>query len=388
MSPTTSTAQLNESSRARVAYVHVPFCAHRCGYCNFTLLAGRDDLIDAYLEAIGRELAALGTPREVDTLFFGGGTPTHLPPDRLARLIETARHWFPLAAGYELSIEANPIDIRPELVDLLAGLGVTRLSLGGQSFDAGKLRLLERDHTPQMLRRAVELAKQRIASVSLDLIFGTPGETLAAWRRDLQLALELQPDHVSTYGLTFERGTRFWSRLKQGELATVDEETERGMYCEAIDTLAAAGFEHYEVSNFARPGHRCRHNEAYWSGAGYYAVGPGAARYVDGRREINHRSTTTWLRRVLAGQSPVAESECLEAEERAREQLVFGLRRMAGVERASFGRATGYDLDALAGPKLSELVERGLLADDGRVVRLTRAGLLVSDSIWPRLLRS
>lgn len=235
---------------------------------------------------------------------------------------------------------------------------------------------------------AVELAKQRIASVSLDLIFGTPGETLDVWRRDLDEALQLAPDHVSTYGLTFERGTRFWSRLVHGELGRADEEIERTMYCDAIDTLAAAGLEHYEVSNFARPGHRCRHNEAYWSGAGYYAVGPGTARYVDGRREINHRSTTNWLRRVLAGQSPVAESECLPPAERARERLVFGLRRMAGVERASFGRATGYDLDTLVGPKLGELVERGLLADDGSVVRLTRAGLLVSDSIWPRLLRA
>ncbi len=361
--------------------------AHRCGYCNFTLLAGRDDLVDRFLEAIGLELAGLGTPREVDTLFIGGGTPTHLPLDRLARLIETIRHWFRLAPGHEFSVEANPIDIRQEVVDLLADLGVNRISLGGQSFDPAKLELLERDHSPAVLRQAVELAQRRIRSVSLDLIFGTPGESLQVWRRDLQAGLELAPDHLSTYGLTFERGTRFWSRLEHGQLARLDEETERSMYAAAIDALTEAGFEHYEVSNFARPGHRCRHNEAYWSGAGYYAVGPGAARYIDGRREMNHRSTTTWLKRVLAGQSAVAESECLPPEDRAREALVFALRRLAGVDRQSFRRATGYEIDGLVGPQLVELARRGLLADDAHAVRLTREGLFVSDSIWPQFLR-
>ncbi len=379
---------MNPPTRLRAAYVHVPFCAHRCGYCNFTLVAGRDDLVDRYLEAIALELARLGTPREVDTLFLGGGTPTHLPPELLARLIDSVRQWFHLAPGYEFSVEANPIDISPEVVDLLADHGVNRISLGGQSFDPAKLQVLERDHTPAVLRQSVELAQRRIDSVSLDLIFGTPGETLAGWQQDLQSAIALAPDHVSTYGLTFERGTSFWSRLEHGQLARLDEETERSLYAAAIDALTAAGFEHYEVSNFAQPGHRCRHNESYWSGAGYYAVGPGAARYVDGRREMNHRSTTTWLKRVLSGQSPVAESECLAPEDRAREALVFALRRLAGVDRASFNRATEYDVDALVGSKLAEFVRLGLFNDDGQIIRLTRDGLFVSDSIWPQFLRT
>jgi oxygen-independent coproporphyrinogen III oxidase len=383
----TPPAEMNAPARLRAAYVHVPFCAHRCGYCNFTLVAGRDDLVDRFLDAIAAELELLETPREVDTLFIGGGTPTHLAPDRLARLIEIVGRWFQLAPGYEFSVEANPIDISPTVVDLLADHGVNRISLGGQSFDAAKLAILERDHTPAMLRRAVELSQRRIGSVSLDLIFGTPGETLDLWQRDLQMAIELAPDHLSTYGLTFERGTSFWNRLEHGQLARLDEETERSMYAAAIDAISNAGFEHYEVSNFARPEHRCRHNEGYWSGAGYYAAGPGAARYIDGRREMNHRSTTTWLKRVLAGESPVAESECLAPEDRAREALVFGLRRLAGVDRTSFRRATGYDIDALVGSKLTDLVRLGLFDDDTHVVRLTREGLFVSDSIWPQFLR-
>jgi oxygen-independent coproporphyrinogen-3 oxidase len=259
--------------------------------------------------------------------------------------------------------------------------------LGVQSFDPAKLKLLERDHTPDMARRAVELAARALESVSLDLIFAAPGETAAGWQRDLNAALALRPQHISTYGLTFERGTTFWSRLGRGDIARVDEEQERELYAQAIDTLSDAGFEHYEVSNFARPGHRCRHNETYWAGEGYFAAGPGAARYVDGRREMNHRSVTTWLKRVLAGESPVADSETLNAEDRAREMLVFGLRRLEGVERSAFTARTGYAIDSLVGESLAKVVGAGLLADNGAQVRLTREGLFVSDAIWPHFLR-
>jgi oxygen-independent coproporphyrinogen-3 oxidase len=377
-----------EFADPRAAYVHVPFCRHRCGYCNFTLVAGRDDLVDDYLRAIELELRSLGEPREVDTLFFGGGTPTHLPSDKLRRLFDIVRSWFTLAEGSECSVEANPVDLDDEMLGVLAEAGVNRISLGGQSFDAAKLELLERDHTADQLCRAVRAAKERIASVSLDLIFGVPGESLTSWQSDLSRALELAPDHVSTYGLTFERGAAFWGRLLKGELARLGEELERAMYAHAIDTLVAAGFEHYEVSNFARPGHRCRHNEVYWSGEGYFAVGPGAARYVAGRREMNHRSTTTYLARVLAGQSSVAESERLDHADRARELLVFGLRRLEGVERGEFAHRSGFALDALAGDAMARMVALGLLQDDGRRVRLTREGLFVSDAIWPHFLRA
>jgi oxygen-independent coproporphyrinogen-3 oxidase len=372
----------------RAAYVHVPFCRHRCGYCNFTLVAGRDDLIEDYLRAIALELRSLAEPCEVDTLFFGGGTPTHLPPEKLRELIATARRWFPLAHDYEFSVEANPADLNDAMLAALADCGVNRVSIGGQSFDSAKLKALERDHAPDDVRRAVEMAKSRLVSVSLDLIFGVPGETLGTWRADLAAAVALGPDHVSTYGLTFERGTAFWKRLVEGELGRLDEELERSMYLTAIDALAAAGFEHYEVSNFARPGRRCRHNETYWTGAGYFAVGPGAARYVGGRREMNHRSTTTWLKRVLAGQSPVAESETLRPADRARELFVFGLRRLEGIDRPSFAARSGFEIDELVGQPLARYVELGLLVDDGRRVRLSREGLLVSDAIWPHFLRA
>lgn len=371
----------------RSAYLHVPFCRHRCGYCNFTLVAGRDDLIDAYLRAIELELAGLGGPHEVDTLFFGGGTPTHLPPAALGQLLDLAQRHLPLARGGEFSMEANPDDLTEEALAQLAAGGVTRISLGGQSFDAAKLKALERDHSGETLRGAVRAAQTHLSSVSLDLIFGVPGETLEVWQADLTAALALGPQHVSTYGLTFERGTAFWSRLLGGAIARLDEELERSMYAAAIDTLQAAGLEHYEVSNFALPGHRCRHNESYWLGHSYFAVGPGAARYVNGRREMNHRSTTTYLKRVLGGQSAVAESETLGPEDRAREALVFSLRRLEGITRDDFAARTTFDLDELVAEPLRRMTALGLLLDDGSRVRLSREGLFVSDAIWPHFLK-
>ncbi|MEQ8847293.1 radical SAM family heme chaperone HemW [Botrimarina sp.] len=371
----------------RSAYLHVPFCRRRCGYCNFAVVAGRDDLAGRYLDALAVELSWLGGPQPVDTLYIGGGTPTRLALPELERLLSLAAEWFPPAgAQREWTVEANPGDLTRQSVRLLAEHGVTRLSLGVQSLNAAKLSRLERDHTPADVRRVVEAARGAGLSVAVDLIFAAPGETLDAWRRDLSDTLALAPDHVSTYGLTYEKGTSFWSRRHSGGLAELDDELQRSMYLDAIDRLNAAGLEHYEVSNFALPDRRSRHNEAYWLGHEYHAAGPGAARYSRGVRQTNHRSTFTWLRRVEAGSSPVAESEELSPEDRARERLVFGLRRLEGVDRRVFADASGYTVDALAGDAVRRFAAEGLLDDDGRRVRLTREGLLVSDALWPELL--
>lgn len=370
----------------RAAYIHVPFCRHRCGYCNFTLITGRDDLIGDYLQAIAIELSSLQSPHEVDTLYFGGGTPTHLDPKQFAQLAEAVLRWHPLAPGYEWTVEANPADVDESMINTLATLGVTRLSLGGQSFHDVKLLLLERDHHAADIGRAVALARSAGMQVSLDLIFAAPGETLQQWSADLDAAIALAPNHISTYGLTFEDGTAFWNRRQRAELTEVDEDLELKMYALAIDRLVVAGFEHYEVSNFATPGCRSRHNETYWSGVGYYAAGPGAARYVNGVRETNHRSTTTYLKRVFAGDSPVAEREQLDSEARAREFLVFALRRLAGISRDVFAQTTGYELNELVGKPLQKFVELGMLHDDGERVSLTREGLFVCDAMLPEML--
>jgi oxygen-independent coproporphyrinogen-3 oxidase len=370
----------------RAAYVHVPFCRHRCGYCNFTLVAGRDDLIEAFLRAVDAELASNSRPQEIETLYFGGGTPSHLPPAQLRVLAESVLHRHPLAAGHEWTIEVNPADASAELIDTIQSLGITRISLGAQSFRDEKLTLLERDHSAADIERAVALARQANLAVSLDLIFATPGESLDEWQADLDAAISLDPDHVSTYGLTFEQGTTFWGRRLRQNLSEVGESLQHDMYALSIDRLSSAGYEHYEVSNFARPGQRSRHNETYWSGNGYFAYGPGAARFVNGIRETNHRSTTTYIRRMLAGESPVAEREQLPPEDRAREQLIFSLRRLEGVSRSDFRDRNGINVDDLVAGPLTRFVALGFLLDDGERIKLSRAGLFVSDALWPEFL--
>jgi oxygen-independent coproporphyrinogen-3 oxidase len=365
----------------RSVYIHVPFCAHRCGYCDFTLVAGREELIGDYLRGLEWELSRLERPRDVETLFVGGGTPSHLPPPQLARLMELLRQWYRLAEDCEFSVEANPAGFDQAKIDVLLDAGVNRVSLGVQSFDDPMLSLLERDHHAADVVTVMERLRGRCANVSFDLIFGVPGQTLPLWRETLKRAIELGPTHVSTYGLTFERGTSFWSRRRKGQIVAAPEELERAMYAAAMDDLAAAGFEQYEISSFARPGYRCRHNQVYWSGRPYFGFGPGAARYINGRRESNHRSVTTWLKRVLAGESPVGDAETLSPEERARERIVLGLRRTEGLDRDEFRRETGFDVEMLAAAALARHHRAGLLEIIGSRIRLTREGRFLADSV-------
>jgi oxygen-independent coproporphyrinogen-3 oxidase len=370
------------NAQPRSAYIHVPFCAHRCGYCDFTLVARRDDLIEAYLEALAIELGRLERPREVDTLFFGGGTPTHLAAPQLECLMALAHRWFPSARGAEICVEANPAGLDDAKIAILAEAGVNRVSLGVQSFDTGVLELLERDHRGPEVPAVVERVRRQIPNIGLDLIFGVPGQSLELWQATLAAALALQPTHLSTYGLTFEKGTSFQSRLNKGLIHRCDEESERQMYALAMDELPRAGFEQYELSNFARPGFCCRHNQVYWSGRPFFGFGPGAARYAAGRRELNHRSVTTWINRVLAGHSPIAESEELSPESRARELIMLNLRRCEGLSLTEFREQTGFDFRALAGEMLPRHLRQGLLEECDGHVRLTREGRFLADTVF------
>jgi oxygen-independent coproporphyrinogen-3 oxidase len=370
----------------RAAYLHVPFCAHRCGYCDFATVAGQDHRADQYLDALDREMASLETPQPVVTIFVGGGTPTHLTARQLARLLHSIRSWFLLEPGYEFTVEVNPGTLDGEKLTLLADHGVNRLSLGGQSFHPHLLRILERHHQPEDLARAIELARRRIAEISVDLIFGIPGQTLEEWRADLETVATLQTPHLSTYGLTYEKGTRLWKQRESGQVVPVAEELELAMYVSAIDTLAALGFEHYEISNFARPGHRCRHNLVYWANEAYFGFGLGAARYVQGRREVNTRDLTQYLRQTAQGVMPIQQAEELVPRARALETAILQLRRMEGIDRWSFRNQTGHDLDQIAAPVLRRRHASGLLEDDGRWIRLSRQGKFLADVVFQELL--
>ncbi len=377
---------MDQGPEPHAAYVHVPFCAHHCGYCDFAVATGQDHLIERYIDALASELSRLGEPRPIDTLFLGGGTPTYLGPRPLDRLLTAIDRWLPRRPTPEFSVEANPGTLDAVKVAVLADHGVTRVSLGAQSFRRPLLQVLERDHDPDDVPRAVAAIRRRIPHLALDLIFGVPGQTLADWEGDLTQALALAPDHVSTYGLAYEKGTRLWKQRRRGLVRPLDEDLERAMYLRGIYALEAAGFEHYEISNFARPGRRCRHNLTYWANLPYYGFGMGAARYLEGRREVNTRDLAGYIRRALAGEPTTFQSEELAPEERARETLVIQLRRAEGVRRPEFRSQTGFDLDELAGQALGRHVALGLLIDDQTGVRLSRDGLCVADAIMGDLL--
>lgn len=368
------------------AYLHIPFCAHHCGYCDFAVASGQDHLIDLYIETLGVELATLEEPAPVSTIFIGGGTPTYLSAQQLERLLTDIRRWLPLEAGGEWSIESTPESLSPEKIAVLAKHGVTRISIGVQSFHSHLLPVLDRIHGPEHVAPAVAMVKELGLSVSLDLIFGVPGQTLNDWQSDLDRALELSPDHLSTYGLTYEKGTPLWKDRERGQVKSLDEEVELAMYLRAIDHLNANGFEHYEISNFAKPGQRCKHNEVYWANHAYHGFGVGTARYVQGSRELNVRNLKDYLKLVLASESAIFQREQLEDEERARETAVIQLRRSDGIFREEYRQQTGYDLDTLFGPKIAWNVENDLLVDDGKSVRLTRRGKCVADALVADLL--
>jgi oxygen-independent coproporphyrinogen-3 oxidase len=277
--------------------------------------------------------------------------------------------------------------VTASLAEAAAACGTTRVSLGAQSLEAKTLLSLDRDHSPDDVRRAVDILLDRGFMVSVDLMTAAPGQTLADVERDLEAMVALGTPHLSAYCLTWEKGTRFESQRRRGSLEPAAEPLERAMLELTIDRLSAAGFEHYEVSNFARPGGRCRHNETYWDCRPWEAFGPGAARF-DGRVRItNHRSTTTWMRRVLAGEDFTGDREAMTPLEAAQERVVLGLRRRDGLRRAAFLSESGFDLDRVAGAAIRRWADRGLATDDGEHVRLTREGLLVSDCLWAEVLR-
>jgi oxygen-independent coproporphyrinogen-3 oxidase len=380
----------------RTAYIHVPFCAHHCGYCDFAVAAGQDHLIELYLDALSLELASLGEPRPVESLFIGGGTPTHLNAEQLQRLLESIAKWLPLARAPapvhglepEYSIESTPESLDEEKADLLAVFGVNRVSIGVQSFHSELLRSLDRRHTIEHIPEAVAAVRKHIPSLSFDLIFAAPGSTLASWSADLDAALAFQPRHLSAYGLTYEKGTPIWKDRERGRLLAVPEDDELAMYLHSMDRLAAAGFEHYEISNFAKPGSRCRHNERYWANEAYYGFGVGAARYVDGVRELNTRDTKQYVKKMLAGESPTFQGERLGPRDRAFETIGTQLRRAEGIERARFRDQTGFKLDELVGERITNLAQAGIVLDDAVGVHLTQRGKCVADAVIEELMKS
>lgn len=381
VAPVTTVAQPAgpaEAAEPAGLYVHVPFCLTRCGYCDFNTYAGLGHLAGRYVRALAAEAdlagsAWAGVP--FASVFFGGGTPTTLDPADLMGLVAGFRRAFMVQAGAEITIEANPdtVDER-SLAELRTG-GVNRLSMGAQSFDPGVLDTLERVHAPSSVRRA--FAAARLAgfdNVNLDFIYGAEGESLASWEATLDQALELGPEHLSCYALTIEPATALGRRVQAGLARAPDPDLQAAMFERACRALASAGFEHYEVSNWALPGFRSRHNTGYWEGRPYLGLGAGAHSFKDPRRWWNVRPPQQYVREVEGGRIPVGGEERLSPPERRLERLLLGLRASGGVP-----------LSWVDGERAAAFVDQGLAIRRGGLVALSERGMFLANELVAEL---
>jgi oxygen-independent coproporphyrinogen-3 oxidase len=359
----------------RHVYVHVPFCARRCAYCDFSIAVRRVVPSDEYTDAVRREIEIrfAGDDRwEVDTAYFGGGTPSRLGPAGVSKLLETIRKRIEIGAGAEVTLEANPEDVSDEAVAAWRDAGVNRISLGSQSFDDGVLAWMHRSHDATAIERAVDAIRRAgIDNVSLDLIFALPAELDRDWPEDIRCALALEPEHLSLYGLTVEPHTPMGRWQARGELIESPEESYEAEYLYAHQALSDAGFEHYEVSNFGRPGRHSRHNSSYWSHSAYAGIGPSAHEFDGVTRRWNAAVYRDWERAVSCGEDPLAGSEVVAGDSRVAEEVYLGLRSSRGL---TLGQ---QEIDRVA-----SWIDAGwAVLDTAGQIRLTALGWLRLDAL-------
>ena len=376
-------------------YVHVPFCRVRCGYCDFNTYTATDmpgvaqsdygSIAEQEITFARDVLEASGVPaRSVSTVFIGGGTPTLLPPGHLASLIARIQETWGIAPGAEITVEANPDTVDEDSLRQLRDAGVTRVSFGVQSFVPRVLSILDRTHDPEAVPQVVDAARRVGLSVSLDLIYGSPGETPEEWAHTLQQAIGLQPDHISAYSLIVEPGTALARRVERGELQPIDEDTQAAFYEMADDAISAAGYEWYEVSNWSRGvEHRSRHNLSYWTNTDWWGVGPGAHSHVGGVRWWNVKHPKAYAERINQGVSPALAREILSEEEKYTETVMLRLRIRDGLLISTL--RPGYQ-QVVAWAIAEELVDAEA-ALRGTLV-LTRRGRLIADGVARQLLGS
>ena len=368
-------------------YVHVPFCSVRCGYCDFNTYTAeelgsgvtRDSYADTVLAEIALARRTLPDSPPVETVFFGGGTPTQLPAADLVRIVDGVEQTFGFAPGIEITTEANPDSVTPESLATLRAGGINRISFGVQSAIPHVLATLDRTHDPERVPDVVRWARDAgFGQVSVDLIYGTPGESMDDWRRSIDHAIVLEPDHVSAYALIVEEGTALARQVRRGEIAMTDDDEMADKYLLADDMLAAAGFDWYELSNWARDeSSQCRHNVLYWQSANWWGFGPGAHSHVGGTRWWNVKHPSAYAGRLTAGESPMHDSELLDAETTRTERVLLESRLRTGLDLEV--------LDAAGLTAIPELVGRGLVTDTDPLV-LTREGRLLADAVVRALL--
>jgi oxygen-independent coproporphyrinogen-3 oxidase len=365
-------------------YIHVPFCATRCGYCDFHTNVPRKGEMEPFVDALLLELDRCVTSADVSvrTIFVGGGTPSVLPTRLLRRLFDALGTAATEHGPVEFTVEVNPASLNDTKASIFRDAGVNRISMGVQSFHDHELRVLDRIHSVADIEPSAEVIRRwGFDHFSVDLIFGIPGQTMTSWRESLHRAVALGVDHLSCYGLTYEQGTPLRSRLDGGLFEAVNEVAEAEFYEVLMDQAAEAGFEQYEISNFARPGAESQHNLRYWRNEPVIGVGPSAASYLGGRRWSNVRDTAMYTRTIVAGDDTSVDLEQLSDLERAGETAMLRLRLNEGIDCEVFVGQTGFHPEALFGGLIETFAARGLLVSDGKRIALTRTGRLVADSI-------
>jgi oxygen-independent coproporphyrinogen III oxidase len=368
-------------------YLHIPFCSAICPYCDFAVLTGGPERRRRFADHLVREISMWADERSafesIDTIYFGGGTPSALAPEDLGRILAAARENLSVQDDAWVFFEANPEDVTSESVRAWRDLGVRFLSLGIQSFDADALRFLGRRHSPEQARHSFEIARAAgFETISIDLIYGLPDQPFEIWKHTLEQAVELQPDHLSCYQLTIHEGTPFGSRLAQGKMSESPEEIQGEMFLFTHSFLKDAGYPGYEVSNFARsPEHRSRHNQKYWHHVPYLGVGPSAHSFAGARRWWNERRLNPYETRIAAGEKPIAGSEELTRSDLALEALMLGLRTVDGIDRIYFRERYGVDPLKSNEPLVERLVTDCLLKVEGEILAPTLSGLAVTDSL-------
>jgi oxygen-independent coproporphyrinogen III oxidase len=360
-------------------YVHLPFCPYLCPYCDFAKWPLRPSAAGIYLQALHTEIEY--EPRApAQTIYIGGGTPNAYDRAQLTELLARLQQRFPGAR--EVSIEINPELVRDGDLEAYRAAGVTRLSIGVQSFEPSEIQVLGRKHTVEQIGTVVRQARAaRIDSISLDLMFAVPGQTPASWRRTLGAAVALDVDHCSAYGLTVEEGTPYAAWRQRDPGAFLDDAREAELYETAIERLGAAGYEQYEISNFARPGHRCAHNLNYWANGEYLGLGVGAASYRDGVRSLHTRSLEAYIAAARAHKAIPSEAERLEGRRRVGEAVMLALRTAQGVGVSEFKERYGIDVLEDYAPVVTRFARTGLLECVGDRVRLTRRGTFLANDV-------
>ena len=369
-------------------YVHIPFCRHRCHYCDFNTYAGMDDQYEAYVDALVTDIYRWDGPApDATSVFFGGGTPTLLPVESLSRILEAVRDRFGFAPDPEITIEANPEGVDERVFEGLLLAGFNRVSFGVQSLVPSVLAGLGRTHSPETARLAIAAARNAgFEDVNADLIYGSPWESTSDWLVSLEGILEIDPDHVSAYALTIEEGTPLGTLVATGRVRDVDPDLQAERHAAAEALLGAAGFDRYEISNWARPGRACRHNVLYWSAGDYAGFGAGAHGHIAGRRSWARRIPREFIGAVRAGDSTEAGDEVLGADARCGEALMLGLRLASGLDLDAMGRRFGTEALAARLPVVEELSGRGLLERAGPRVRIVPSATMVTGDISARLL--